>query len=207
MNKPEPVPSIPAFDLHGRPTASAPSSQIFLESRQLATGAASASISTSLRDDEWDLFLQSTPQGQFQQSSIWAVVKAVEGWLPVRVVIRRDDRIIAGFQILFRNGTLLRQGFLNKGPVYGEPDLELLDWMLELVERSAKSHRIRALVVQAPDEDKLFCELQERRGYAANGIASIITATFCIGSKPAKHSAEGWLYDRVRQRIFRTFFN
>lgn len=180
MIRPDSRPAVISNGHHGDATAAKPSSPTLFDRRQLASGAASASISTSISDDEWDLFLQSTDLGQFQQSSIWATVKASEGWRPVRVIIRQDNRIVGGFQILIRTRKFLREGFLNKGPVYGVAELELLDWMLELVERTAKKHRIHALVVQGPDDDSLFCQLQEQRGYAANGIASIITATFCI---------------------------
>jgi lipid II:glycine glycyltransferase (peptidoglycan interpeptide bridge formation enzyme) len=179
-------------------TAPDPFTATVFDRRQLASGAASAWISTTLSDEEWDSFLQSTLLGQFQQSSIWAAVKAGEGWRVVRVVIWQGNRIVGGFQILSRARKLLREGFLNKGPVYGEPDLQLLEWMLELVERSAKIHRIDALVVQAPDDDNAFRALQERRGYVANGIAAIITATFCIPLGDGRPPAETRMRRTVR---------
>jgi len=148
--------------------------------RNIGGKTAWARISTSVSDDEWDTFLQTLPFGQFQQSSLWAAVKTGDGWHPLRVIIRQDEIILGGFQILFRSRKMIREGYLNKGPVYREADPDLLNWLLDLIERTARSHGIDVLVLQAPDDDQSFTALQNQRRYAANGLASIITATFCI---------------------------
>src|SRR5258706_39485 len=65
-------------------------------------GTAVASISRQVEDSCWDKFLQETPLGQFQQSTIWARAKASEGWRVVRLVLTVDEEIVGGFQILWR---------------------------------------------------------------------------------------------------------
>jgi len=151
-----------------------------MDSRAIEGGLATAWISTSITDRAWDDFLQSTPLGHFQQSSMWASVKAGEGWRPVRVLIRQDERIIGGFQILSRPRGWLREGFLNKGPVYGRDEAGLLEWLIQLVARVVKTEGIDLLLSQTPDADQALDARQAAHGYAPDALTRIITATLCV---------------------------
>ena len=190
--------------LSARPTSHAPAiapsdpTASLLESRQVGSAPASAWHSTSVTDDAWDAFLQTTPLGHFQQSSIWTSIKAAEGWRSVRIVVRQHDSIIGGFQILIRSRGFLREGFLNKGPVVGRENPALTVWMLELIETVAKTHGIDALVAQAPDADQMTCSLQEARAYTPNGLANIITSTFCVPLGPHLSPAESRMRRTIR---------
>src|SRR5256885_1684080 len=73
------------------------------------------SLNRSSEDPKWDTFLQATASGHFQQSSLWALVKAAEGWRPVRLVITADDTAMGGFQILVRRTRLGKVGYIYKG--------------------------------------------------------------------------------------------
>lgn len=150
-----------------------------------------------MTDDAWDAFLQTTPLGHFQQSSIWASIKAAEGWRSVRIVIQQNDSIIGGFQILLRSRGIFTEGFLNKGPVYQTSDPDLLEWLLELVELAAKKQCIHLLVAQAPDADTTIPRRQDTRGYAPNAVAPIITATLCVALNPSLRPVE----TRMRKTI------
>ncbi|MCX6952861.1 MAG: GNAT family N-acetyltransferase [Verrucomicrobia bacterium] len=151
-----------------------------VDSRKIGGSPATAWCSTAIDDQAWDDFLQSTPLGHFQQSSMWASVKAGEGWRPVRVVIRQSDQILGGFQILSRPRGWLREGFLNKGPVYGSKDPGLLGWLIELVARTVKQEGIDLLLSQTPDADQALDALQGAHGYAPDALTRIITATLCV---------------------------
>jgi hypothetical protein len=41
--------------------------------------------SVDTEDSGWDAFLESIAQGHFQQTSMWARAKSIEGWRPIRV--------------------------------------------------------------------------------------------------------------------------
>ncbi len=163
---------------------SAADDRVLLDRRSLKGGQAIAWMSTQTTDDAWDAFLQQSPLGHFQQSALWSTVKADEGWQVVRVVIRQEDRILGGFQILVQSQHGLRAGLLNKGPVYHTEDPELLDWLLDLVQCVMKRHRIETLMAQAPDDGAAVTALEDARGYAPNGLAVMHTATMCVRLGP-----------------------
>jgi Acetyltransferase (GNAT) domain/FemAB family len=170
-----------------------------LERRAIAGSQATAWISTQPVDDAWDDFLQQSPLGHFQQSSIWSSIKAGEGWQTVRVVVRQGAIILGGFQILVRSQRGLRGGLLNKGPVYCSADPELLGWLLDLVERAVRQHRIEILITQAPDDDRVLGALEDARGYAPNGLAVLHTATMCVPLGPELPALETRFRKTIQQ--------
>lgn len=60
-------------------------------------------------DPDWDAFLAKTPGGHYTQSSLWAKMKALSGWKATRLVVAREDSIIAGAQLLTRPLPLLER--------------------------------------------------------------------------------------------------
>ena len=84
-----------------------------------AVGPEGTSVWLSEADDDpvWDAFLLGTPLGQFQQSSAWARVKRLEGWRATRFMVTAGERIVTGFQILWKTRFGLRFGYVSKGPV------------------------------------------------------------------------------------------
>src|ERR1017187_3150477 len=78
---------------------------------------AAAWLSPELEDPYWDDFLKATPLGHFQQSSLWARAKDIEGWRPVRMILTLDGQIAGGFQILTAHTRFGLIGYVSKGPV------------------------------------------------------------------------------------------
>src|SRR5690242_12917165 len=73
--------------------------------------------SDAANDVDWDAFLLSTPLGQFQQSSAWARVKALENWRATRFIMTSEGAPVAGCQVLWKTKLGLRFGYISKGPV------------------------------------------------------------------------------------------
>src|SRR5689334_11430067 len=96
-----------------------------VEERKLGESTFVAKGSHGLEDADWDTFLQRSPLGQFQQSSIWAQAKASEGWSPVRILLTVGQNLVGGFQLLWKRSRLGRIGYVSKGPVVtpGHPGL------------------------------------------------------------------------------------
>ncbi len=66
------------------------------------------------------------------------------------MVFERDDRIVAGFQLLAKRWKgPLRIGYVSKGPVLTDPSLA--DTAIGKLKSLARDHRLTAIVVQAPD--------------------------------------------------------
>ena len=66
----------------------------------------------------WDAFLTKVPRAPYQQSSLWAKVKAGQGWRSALVTVTRDGSIHGGAQLLYRSIPLVGAvGFVARGPV------------------------------------------------------------------------------------------
>ena len=140
----------------------------------------SVHFSQQLADSSWDDFLQSTPFGQFQQSSVWAQAKRTEGWRPIRAIVNLDGQLSGCFQILYRCSRFGRIGYISKGPVVAPGLPSLADFLCELVARAARAKHLLALVVQPPDSATWYGPLLMRYGFVDNHLIEVISATLLV---------------------------
>jgi lipid II:glycine glycyltransferase (peptidoglycan interpeptide bridge formation enzyme) len=131
-------------------------------------------------DTEWDAYLQSSPLGHFQQSSFWAQAKLIDGWHPIRFILTMDGRLAGGFQMLVRTTCLGKIGYISKGPVIEPEDPALLEYFIGQVVAVANRHRIKALIVQPPDQSGLNGALLARHYFSENRLVDVISATLLI---------------------------
>jgi len=131
-------------------------------------------------DPCWDRFLQETPLGQFQQSAMWARVKAVEGWTPLRLTITLDQRVVAGFQILWRSSWHVRIGYVSKGPVVLPGFPGLAEFTTDLLRRLTWTEKLRAIIVQPPDFCKQLPETLVAQSFQLNLVQSVNSCTWVI---------------------------
>jgi len=130
--------------------------------------------------ERWDKFLESIPEGHFQQSSMWASAKAIEGWEPIRVTFERAGQIQGGFQILHRKTRFGRMGYVSKGPVLADEDPDLQTQTLRVMQDTARKHGLRALIVQAPDQTRLTPGQFRGLGFLPNHLVNVVTSTLLI---------------------------
>jgi peptidoglycan pentaglycine glycine transferase (the first glycine) len=101
----------------------------------------------------WDAFLTKLPRVPYQQSSLWARVKAGQGWRSALVMITRDGSIHGGAQLLYRSIPLAGAvGFVARGPVLASDDPALAAAATVGLERLALACNVRYLIVQPPRE-------------------------------------------------------
>lgn len=138
-------------------------------------------LSSELADTQWDAFLRSSTRGHIQQSSGWARAKASGGWEPVRRgILAKDGALRGGFQLLIRSTALGRIGYVYKGPVLVDENEEDVATVATMLEKATEECRLRALVVQPPDESRLDQALLNRRRFLPNQIIKTISATLVI---------------------------
>jgi len=154
--------------------------QILIETSKIPEGVLSIWRSSQNNDPVWDEFLAKSPMGQFQQSSMWAEVKAVDGWECLRVVATIDDQVAGGFQILWRRTRLGRIGYVSKGPVVVPETQNLVDRLAVLMRDQARENKILALVVQPPDESQLTSDILGRCGFIQSNPMGVIESTLII---------------------------
>jgi hypothetical protein len=138
-----------------------------------------ARVSDAAEDPAWDRFLVHCPLGQFQQSAAWARVKRLDGWEVSRCAITRQEKIVAGFQVLWKRKAGLRWGYVSKGPVVdaGMPDP---DAVLAALQALAQRLHLAALVVQPPDDGQDMAAAMDRMRFVDDASNSVISANVFV---------------------------
>lgn len=149
-------------------------------SSNAAGGALHMESSESVRDPGWDEFLLSCPLGQYQQSSMWAETKLVDGWQPWRLKAFSAGKLVGGFQLLCRRTKFGRIGYVAKGPVVSDQHPEAVAVLLGAVKMSARKLGCRALIVQPPDYDPHCGPILEQEGYLPDRMVGVIDATLLL---------------------------
>jgi hypothetical protein len=160
-------------------------------------------VSSTSEDAAWDRFLQEVPQGQFQQSAMWARTKAAEGWMPVRVLITLEGKFAGGFQLLGQSSWPGRIGYVSKGPVIlpGRPALE--EYAIHLLREVAGREGLRALVVQPPDLCAEMSSKLESNGFMPNFLTKVNCATWIVGLKEGFEALEKNMSHTTRNLVRR----
>jgi peptidoglycan pentaglycine glycine transferase (the first glycine) len=119
------------------------------------TGPYHLGVVTADDDDTsmWDAFLTKVPRVPYQQSRLWARVKAGQGWRSALVTVTRDGSIHGGAQLLYRSIPLAGAvGFVPRGPVLASDDPALAAAAAAGLERLAVACKVTYLIVQPPRE-------------------------------------------------------
>lgn len=137
--------------------------------------------STVHPDPQWDTFLNSIPGAEFEQSSLWAVVKMQDGWKPFRFIFRTGEKIIGGYQILIKEKKSLgRFGYAIKGPTYLHDYQDIAENIAQHLLDAANRLQCKFLIVQppfiAPEIERYF----ERSGFAHERLLKIIQSSVVI---------------------------
>jgi lipid II:glycine glycyltransferase (peptidoglycan interpeptide bridge formation enzyme) len=90
-------------------------------------------------DAEWDAFVAAHPHGSLLQTTNWARLKSRFGWSSQRVWLRRDGRLVAGAQMLFRSAALgiVKIGYVPHGPLVDWDDEEQVEVLFNQIDQAA----------------------------------------------------------------------
>jgi len=94
-------------------------------------------------DAAWDAFVAEHPQGSLLQTTGWARLKNRFGWTSHRVWLKRDDRIAAGAQLLYKSAALglMKMAYIPHGPLVDWQDEEQTTVLLNQIDLSAYERR------------------------------------------------------------------
>lgn len=146
-----------------------------------------ASISKVESDPEWDDFLETRPDGCYQQSSLWAKLKARDGWQYARLVVRKSNQIVGGAQALLKHLPRFGYvGYVSKGPVVAYEDPELEEYVLDQLKRLAREERILFLRIQPPHSAGQIAQRLFERGALPSqvSVTPLVTARVDIRPEP-----------------------
>ena len=101
-------------------------------------------------DAEWDAFVAAHPHGSFLQTTNWARLKGRFGWTARRVWARKDGKLAAGAQILFRSSAfgLVKIGYIPHGPLVDWHDEEMVEVLLNQIDLAIYEHRAGLLKME-----------------------------------------------------------
>jgi lipid II:glycine glycyltransferase (peptidoglycan interpeptide bridge formation enzyme) len=130
---------------------------------------------------EWDDFVAATPGGHHAQTSRWAQVKDILGWDAARVILRADDRIVAGAQVLLRPvGRAGKVAFVPRGPLLGDDDPRLTAEMDAALMTFARKAKVRYIKVQPPANRHDLVPALGSLGWTASAMEAAPSATVRI---------------------------
>jgi lipid II:glycine glycyltransferase (peptidoglycan interpeptide bridge formation enzyme) len=128
-------------------------------------------VSQEPSDLEWDDFVATAIGGAYQQSSMWAQVKAVLGWRCARLVLRGPEGIIAGCQVLLRPVPWVGAiAYVPRGPLVAGHDPWALESLLEALHELAAQERILYLKVQPPPGRDDMVVVLRARGFVKSTL-------------------------------------
>jgi lipid II:glycine glycyltransferase (peptidoglycan interpeptide bridge formation enzyme) len=174
-------------------------------------------------DEQWDSFIGCTSSGYHEQSSMWASVKMMEDWKPVRVKFIQNQNIVGGFQLLYKHKKYVgRIGYISKGPVIDHYDPEFWQLIINRLISTVRQYKIRALIVIPPEYNFSTRPEFDKILFTSNKIFPVINATLRIDLTQSNEeilkgmrrrlrttlkSAEGLNFREGTREELETFFN
>jgi lipid II:glycine glycyltransferase (peptidoglycan interpeptide bridge formation enzyme) len=106
--------------------------------------------------EEWDRFVAAAPSCPILQSWEWGEVKAAQGWEPIRLAIKDDQKMIAAASILKRKLPYIGKSifYVPRGPVCDFNDSEALNFLLKAIKEKAREHQALLLKIDPEIEEE-----------------------------------------------------
>jgi lipid II:glycine glycyltransferase (peptidoglycan interpeptide bridge formation enzyme) len=154
-------------------------------------------------DPEWDEFVLNSPSGELEQTSMWARMKSEDGWDPVRFIVRRNGKVVGGFQLLLRHVFFnYRIGYVSKGPVVWEDDEDLLRFLIEHVIDISDRNNSQYSVIIPPDNGYSVEQIMKKTpALQPCTIVNAITATLRVNLSKGSEEIYSQLKRRTRYEI------
>lgn len=132
-------------------------------------------------DPAWDRRVAAWPGGDLVQTARWAATKRALGFTMAHAVLPGPDGPEGGAWITIRRfGPLGAVGYVARGPLLAPGRESRAGELVELLERTARRHRVRHLIVQPPEGGEAVERALARRGYAPGALEVAPTATVRI---------------------------
>jgi lipid II:glycine glycyltransferase (peptidoglycan interpeptide bridge formation enzyme) len=155
-----------------------------------------------LPDSDWDEFLRRTQGGTYQQSSVWAMVKAEVGWGAVRLVLYHEQRIAGGCQLLVRRLPVAGAiAYVPRGPVMASPSDQAVDVLLNALHHLAREERILYLKLQPPPGGGQLASALEDHGFVPSELEIAPRATTRIDLNHSSETLLRAMHTNARRNI------
>lgn len=162
-------------------------------------------VSEALEDAQWDRFVVATPGGHHVQTSLWALVKASQGWKPIRILATENDHIVAGSQMLIHSYPLIGSvGYVTKGPLCSNDNPELVKYLIKQIRRISQDHHCQLLAIQPPNSGHYMSTLLAEQGFRRSTLELAPVASILINLSLDVDQIFAQLKQKTRQYINRS---
>lgn len=162
-------------------------------------------VSEKLDDLEWDAFVENHPCGHHVQTSLWAQVKTVLDWKPVRIIVTDRERIVAGAQLLLRSITpFFNVAYLTKGPVIDAAYTSVTDAIIQCAIQISQKNHVQLLAIQPPNNGKDITALLPAWGFQPSSLELAPTASIVIDLTQTQEQIQIQMKRQTRQNIRRS---
>ena len=159
-------------------------------------------VGGKLADPEWDRFVAAAPGGTYHQTSMWAQVKSVAGWQPVRIALSGGGAVVAGCQVLVRR--VARFGavaYVPRGPLVGDGDGAALSAVLDALQKLARQERLLYLKLQPPPGGTDMTGALRQRQFVPGGLEPAPRMTVRVDLRRPPEAILGAMRARSRTYI------
>ena len=159
-------------------------------------------VGQELADPAWDSFVEATRGGTYQQTSMWAEVKSLTGWRPIRIALSRDGIVIAGCQILVRRVARLGAvAYVPYGPLVTNGDTAALSAVLDVLQGLVRQERLLYLKLQPPPGGGGMSDALTERRFVPSGLDTAPRFTVRIDLRRSPDAILGAMRARTRTYI------
>ena len=162
----------------------------------------------SEQDAEWDDFVANHPQGSVLQTTGWARLKSRFNWVSRRVWVRKDGKLVAGAQILFRSSMfgIIKIGYIPHGPLVNWEDQEQVEVLFGQIDLAAYQNRsglvvYEPLLWQTEWPAERWADLSEKIGSRPNGKTIQPPRTSLIDLTSSEDEILGRMKSKTRYNI------
>jgi lipid II:glycine glycyltransferase (peptidoglycan interpeptide bridge formation enzyme) len=159
-------------------------------------------IDRKLVDPAWDRFVEKAPGGTYQQTSMWAEVKSLANWRPVRIALSRGGVIVAGCQLLVRHVSRLGAvAYVSHGPLVANGDTAALSAVLDTVQGLIRQEPLLYLKLQPPPDGNDMAGTLTKRRFVPSGLDTAPRLTVRVDLRQEPGAILGAMRTRTRTYI------
>ena len=153
-------------------------------------------------DPAWDAFLAAQPTGHHLQSSLWGQLKSKFGWQVIRILADEAGQIVGGAQLLTRPVMLgLNVGYISKGPVVAPGRADVMDALMNQIERVARAHHLLVLSIQPPADEPLYMSPLQERHFEPSSFYVVPPTTVLVDLQKSEQDILGQMKQKTRYNI------
>lgn len=153
-------------------------------------------------DKDWDNFLKTQPTGHHVQSSVWGVFKSTSGMKILRIIIKEENEIVGGAQILLRSIPIIGSiGYITRGPIAKDGRTDVFEFLFNSIEDVARENRLLILSIEPPVADAPYIDQLKKRKYLHSDFYIIPPTTVLVNLEGDESEIMSQMKSRTRRNI------